>query len=91
VDPAYEKHQLRRIEHWFEINDPGLAAVLSGPGTTEKAANRRSVRLSVDLLGVLCVISGIIASALSLIFVGVLVLMVAACMHTTARRRRQSG
>ncbi|MEU0884102.1 DUF3040 domain-containing protein [Lentzea sp. NPDC005914] len=86
MDPAHERQELRRIERWLAVNDPGLAAALSAPGAGPRQANRRSIRLTIDLLGVVCVLTGVLTGVLTLIFVGMLVLMAGACLHTTCRR-----
>jgi F0F1-type ATP synthase assembly protein I len=83
VDSAHERDELRRIERWLAVNDPRLAAALSAPGAGPRRVNRRPVRLSVDLLGAVCVLIGVVTGALTFVFVGVVVLMVGACLHTT--------
>ncbi|WP_112227596.1 DUF3040 domain-containing protein [Lentzea atacamensis] len=60
MDSAHERHELRRIERWLAVNDPDLAAALSAPGAEPLHANRRSVRLTVDLAGVACVATGVL-------------------------------
>ncbi|GAA3689501.1 hypothetical protein C8D88_11017 [Lentzea atacamensis] len=91
MDSAHERHELRRIERWLAVNDPDLAAALSAPGAEPLHANRRSVRLTVDLAGVACVAAGVLTSWLSFIFIGVVVLMAGACLHTTCGHRRHQG
>lgn len=86
MDPEYERRQLRKIERWFEVTDPRLATTLAGPGASVRTANRRSVRFAVDAAGLTFVVAGT-AVALPLVFVGCLLLMTGACMHTTCRRR----
>jgi hypothetical protein len=86
-----EQHELARIQHWLTVNDPDLAAALSAPGAAPVQANRRSVRLAVDLLGVLGIAAGTLTATFTLIFGGVLVLMAGACLHATCRRRSRRG
>lgn len=83
MDAAHERHELRRIERWLAVNDPGLAAALSAPGAGPRRINRRPVRFAVDLLGATCVLIGAVTGVLTFVFVGVLVLMAGACLHTT--------
>jgi hypothetical protein len=83
VDSARERHELRRIERWLAVNDPALAASLSAPGAGPRRVNCRSVRFAAGLLGAACVLIGALASVLTLVFVGVMVLMVGACLHAT--------
>jgi hypothetical protein len=83
VDSAHERHELRRIEHWLAVNDPGLAASLSAPGAGPRRLNRPSVRFAAGLLGAACVLIGALTGVLTFVFVGVVVLMVGACLHAT--------
>jgi hypothetical protein len=83
VDSARERDELRRIERWLAVNDPRLAAALSAPGAGPRRVNRRSVRCAVDLLGAAGVLIGAVTGVLTFVFVGVLVLMTGACLHTT--------
>ncbi len=88
MDAAQEQQELRRIERWLTANDPELAAALSEPGAAPRRANRRQVRLTVDVLGAVCVLIGAVTGAFFFIFVGVYALMAGACLHTASRRRR---
>lgn len=85
---ARELRELRRIERWFTVNDPELAATLSAHGATPPKAKHRWMRLVVDALGALLVIIGVVTVVVTLVFTGVLVLMTGACWHATCRRRR---
>ncbi|MGW4213522.1 DUF3040 domain-containing protein [Lentzea sp. NPDC004789] len=83
MDPARELRELRRIEHRLTVEDPDLAATLSAHGSTPRTANRRWARFAVDALGAACVIIGVLTGLLTFVFVGVVVLMVGACLHVT--------
>ncbi|MCP2242420.1 DUF3040 domain-containing protein [Lentzea aerocolonigenes] len=85
MDSSYEKQQLRQIENWFEANDPRLAEALSGP--VHKTANRRSVRVAVDLLALALLVLGITTTSLFLVFTGLVCGMIGVCLHTTYRKR----
>lgn len=87
MDPADEQRELQRIERWLAVNDPVLATELSAPGAAPLQANRRFVRFTVDLLGVLGILTGALTTTFTLIFGGVLVLMAGACLHATCRHR----
>ncbi|SDG57315.1 Protein of unknown function [Lentzea fradiae] len=88
MDAARELRELRRIERWLAVNDPDLAAALST--APPRSRNRKPVRVAVDVLGVLCVVLGVLTGALLLVFTGCLVLMTGLCLHTTCRGRRQT-
>jgi hypothetical protein len=88
VDAARELRELRRIERWFTVNDPELAAALSALGAKPRTANRRWTRLAVDAVGAACVIIGALTGLFMFVFLGVLMLMTGACLHATCRRRR---
>ncbi|SER72408.1 hypothetical protein SAMN05216188_114165 [Lentzea xinjiangensis] len=55
--------------------------------TVRLRANRRPVRLAVDLLGVLGIVAGAWTATFTLVFGGALVLMAGACLHATCRHR----
>lgn len=48
--------------------------------------NRRSVRLAVDLLGGLGLLTGLLSASFTLVFGGVLVLLAGLCLHMTPAR-----
>ncbi|PWK84615.1 hypothetical protein C8D88_108230 [Lentzea atacamensis] len=87
MDPSSEQRELRQIGHWLAVNDPDLAAALGAPDALPRRRNRRSVRIAVDLLGVLCIVIGSVTTTFLFIFTGVLVLMIGAYLHTTCRGR----
>jgi hypothetical protein len=94
MDSRYERNQLRKIERWFEHDDPDLVTVMRGGTRRPRRLNRRPVRLGADLAGCALVVAGVLASALLLIFAGILVLMTAWCLHTTSaasEKRRNSS
>ncbi|SER72102.1 Protein of unknown function [Lentzea xinjiangensis] len=82
-----ELRELRRIERWLAVNDPDLAEALSAPGAVHRRANRPVVRLAIHLFGTASLLIGAITDMLWIVFAGVLVLMVGACLHTTRRHR----
>lgn len=88
MDAVRELRELRRIERWFTVNDPELAAALAAHGAKPRTANRRWTRLAVDVLGAACVTIGALTGLFMFVFVGVLVSMIGACLHATCRRRR---
>ncbi|MFD7659416.1 DUF3040 domain-containing protein [Actinosynnema sp. NPDC059797] len=81
----YERRQLKKIQRWFEHTDPRLVALLSGRHPARRDAWRKCARLVVDLLGAVCLVSGVVV-ALPLLFPGFLLLMAGACLHTAACR-----
>ncbi|MEU4805032.1 DUF3040 domain-containing protein [Actinosynnema sp. NPDC023587] len=83
----YERRQLRRIERWFENTDPALASVLAGRDPVT-ATRRTSTGVWVTLLGITFLVVGALVH-LPLVFVGLLLLMTAACLHVT--RLRSAG
>jgi hypothetical protein len=91
VDAARELRELRRIERWLTINDPELAAMLAAHGTTPAGPKHRWMRLAVDAVGTVSVVIGMLTGVLTVAFIGVLVLMTGACLHTTCRRQRRRG
>lgn len=88
MDAARELRELRRLERWLTENDPELAAALSA--TPPRRRNSRAVRCTVDALGAIGVVLGVVTGALFFVFLGVLVLMSGLCLHATHRGRRQT-
>lgn len=81
----YERRQLKKIERWFEHTDPRLVAVLSGRPPGNRGTRSKCLRLVVDGLGAIFLVSGVVV-AFPLLFLGFLLLMTGACLHTAACR-----
>ncbi|WP_329791185.1 DUF3040 domain-containing protein [Lentzea sp. DG1S-22] len=89
MDAARELRELRRIERWLTVNDPELAAMLTAHGGVSGRPGHRWVRLTVDAVGAVSVVIGMLTGLFTVAFLGVLVLMTGACLHTTCRRQHR--
>lgn len=83
----HERQQLERIEEWFLTDDPGLARSLGQAASPPPPAGWRTclVRYALDALAAVLVVLGAVTLNFGLIFVGVLVLVGAACLHVSQR------
>jgi hypothetical protein len=92
VDSDYERRELRRIERGCELNDPLWTSRMRGEQVPAHPAPGLSRRLLMDTFGLTWLVIGTISGVLLLIFVAVLTLTAAACMHAdaaSAKRRAQ--
>lgn len=79
------RHERQRLTE----SDPVLAHLLrDGPGPPKSLHSRAGMH-AVELLGVLLIALGAMTLTFSLIFMGILALVAAACMHIT--RSRHAG
>lgn len=78
----HERQELERIQHWFELDDPDLAKAL-GTGTAPRGGRGRGRirRLAIDSLAAAVIVLGIVTLNFGLLFLGALILAVAACLH----------
>lgn len=81
-----ERRQLTAIERQFTASDPALAQLLSSGPATRKHRDKRLVVVVLYVLGVVLMVLGALAAVFSLIFTGVLVIVIAACVHVTKSR-----
>ncbi|PXY26939.1 DUF3040 domain-containing protein [Prauserella muralis] len=88
----HERQELERIQHWFELDDPDLAQAL-GQGTTPSAARGRGriSRFAIDALAAVVIVLGIVTLNFGLLFLGALVLAVAACLHVSGWPSSERG
>ncbi|MEV4315683.1 DUF3040 domain-containing protein [Actinocrispum sp. NPDC049592] len=87
MDARRERRQLRNIERALGVADPEwLRSVGGRPGVTVRA-NCMPVRVFVDTMAVLSVALGAATALFPLIFLGCLLLVTGACMHTTHATR----
>ena len=84
MDARYVQGQLRGIERRLERSDPRLAALLAGRPVRVPLTHRRCFLAGLVCLGVELVVLGLLL-ALPLVFAGLLLLMVGACLHLTRR------
>ncbi|SMD25241.1 DUF3040 domain-containing protein [Lentzea albidocapillata] len=82
----HERQQLTAIERQFTASDPVLAQLLRSGPVPRKHRHRSLGVVAVYVLGVSLMMLGALAAVFSLIFMGALVLMVAACLHVTKSR-----
>jgi hypothetical protein len=92
VDSDYERRELRRIERGCELDDPLWTSRMRGEQVPAHPATGLRLRLLMDTFGVIWLLIGSISGVLLLIFVAILTLAAAACMHVEAAsaKRRPS-
>ncbi|CAM3587022.1 DUF3040 domain-containing protein [Kibdelosporangium persicum] len=91
MDARYHQRRLRQIEHTLEMSDPSWAQSVGLRPSRARRANRLPVRLAVDAAGVGCIAFGAATEAFLVIFLGCLLVMSGACMHTTRRQTPLGG
>jgi Protein of unknown function (DUF3040) len=84
----HERRQLRKIERALGVADPGWLKTVGGHTGIAARINCMPVRVFFDTVAVISVALGAAISMFPLIFLGCLLLVTAACMHTTARDQR---
>ncbi|SFO99534.1 Protein of unknown function [Amycolatopsis arida] len=83
----HEERELKKIEQWFEADDPELAKAL-GEGALPGGARRaRAIRLTMTVLAPAVVLLGVLTLNFFLVFVGIVGLVGAACLHLSDEDR----
>ena len=91
MDSDYERRELRRIERGCELNDPLWTSRMRGEHAPARPAPGLGRRVLMDIFGATWLLIGIISGVLLLVFVAILTLAVAACMHVEAASARRKA
>jgi hypothetical protein len=91
VDSDYERRELRRIERGCELNDPLWTSWMRGEQAPARPAPGLGRRLLVDTFGATWLVIGIVSDVLLLVFVAILTLTAAVCMHVDAASARRKA
>ncbi|WP_158882243.1 DUF3040 domain-containing protein [Amycolatopsis anabasis] len=81
----HERQELDKIEQWFEASDPELAHALRDGTLPPNHRLRRWLRVGLDLLAGMLLVSGLLLGASGLILLGVGVLSAAVWLHVAHR------
>ena len=80
-----EDRQLRAIEQWFEEADPQLTQMLRAHEAPTRRRQRKALRVSIDVAGVLMFLFGLVAAIGAFMVFGVLILAAGCCWHLADR------
>jgi hypothetical protein len=91
VNSEYERRELRRIERGCELSDPLWTYRMRGGHAPARPAPGLGRRVLMDIAGIAWVLIGIASGVLLLVFVAILTLAAAACMHVDAASAKQKA
>lgn len=89
MDTRTQRRRLRRIERALELTDPEWVMMMRGRPGQVRASSQLSCAVILAVLGTAAVVTGAATAVFPLIFAGVLVLVVAACMYVSASSRKR--
>ncbi|EME51607.1 DUF3040 domain-containing protein [Amycolatopsis decaplanina] len=77
----HDRQELQKIERWFELTEPALAARLSSGRPARPPLLRLAVVLSLDITAGLLMLLGMVASSPALLLTGMITVTMAVIVH----------